>query len=226
VKIEKIHSWDDITISDAKQLQRHLASMVKVEGDVENVKVIAAGDLAFSKNGVAYAAVVVLSYPSFERLELYTGTEDVRFPYIPGYLSFREAPLLLNLFEKMSIVPDLVMIDGQGIAHPRRLGLAAHIGLFLKIPTIGVAKSRLIGDYDEPGIEKGAWNWMYHKGERIGMVVRTRRNVKPIFISPGYGIGFESSLDWVLKCAVKYRIPVPTRMAHIEVTKFKMLKNA
>ncbi|MCD6595172.1 deoxyribonuclease V [bacterium] len=216
-----MHSWENLTLADAKSIQNNLARDIIVDGVSKNVNYIAAGDLAFSKDSTAFGAVVLMTYPEFEIVELHTGKERVRFPYIPGYLTFREAPLLLSLFEKLQIVPDLVMVDGQGIAHPRKMGLGAHIGLFLGIPTIGVAKSRLIGKYDEPKIEKGSWSWLTHKSEKIGMVVRTRKNVKPLFISPGNLIGFESALNWTLKCSIKYRIPEPTKIAHNTVTNFK-----
>ena len=221
MKIKKIHRWENLTLSDAKSIQIELAKNVIVDGKVSDVNYIAAGDLAFSKDGIAFGAVVLIKYPEFEIVEKHTGKERVRFPYFPGYLTFREAPLLLSLFQKLEITPELVMIDGQGIAHPRKLGLGAHIGLFLGVPTIGIAKSRLIGEYDEPDIEKGSWNWLTTNGEKSGMVVRTRKNVKPIFISPGNLIGFESALDWTLKCSIKYRIPEPTRLAHNTVTNFK-----
>ncbi len=221
MKTRKIHNWENITIDKARELQKNLTKEVIINGGPKNVRTIAAGDLAFSKDGTAYAAVVLLSYPKFELLELHTGTEDVRFPYIPGYLTFREAPLLLKLFEKLSQTPDLVMLDGQGIAHPRKLGLGAHIGIFLNLPTIGVAKSRLLGKYIEPGPQKGDWTWLTHHGEKIGMVIRTRNNVKPIFVSPGYLIDFDNCLKWIMRCSLKYRIPEPTRRAHNEVTKFK-----
>jgi len=221
MKIQKIHSWENLTIDDARSLQTNLASRLVLDSGPDKVDTIAAGDLAFSKDGYALGAVLLLSYPDFELLELHTGYEKVRFPYIPGYLSFREAPLLLKLFEKLEGTPDLVMLDGQGIAHPRKLGLAAHIGLFLQKPTIGVAKSRFVGSYDEPDIEKGSWTWLTYKGENIGMVVRTRTNVKPVFISPGNLISFENALRWTLAASIRYRIPVPTAMADREVGRFK-----
>lgn len=221
MKLKRIHRWADISTDDAKKLQRKLSGHLVLRGGPDEVKTIAAGDLAFSRDGKAYAAVLMLSYPQLKILELHTGMENVRFPYIPGYLSFREAPLLLKLFEQLSEAPDLVMIDGQGIAHPRRLGLAAHIGLFLNVPTIGVAKSRLIGKYNEPGIEKGDWNWLTHKDERIGMVIRTRHDVKPIFVSPGNLIDYDNCLKWIIRTSIRYRIPEPTRQADREVAKFK-----
>jgi len=221
MEIRKIHSWDKLTIAAARELQQKLATQVVIAGGPENVSTIAAGDLAFSKDGMAYGAVLLLTYPEFDIVESHTGTEKVRFPYIPGFLSFREAPLLIELFARLSRFPDLVMIDGQGIAHPRGLGIAAHIGLFLNIPTIGVAKSRLIGEYDEPGTEKGQWSYLRHNNGTIGMVVRTRRRVKPIYLSVGNEIDYEHCLKWLLKCCTRYRIPEPTRKAHIAVAKFK-----
>ena len=221
MKIHRIHSWDDISIADAKKLQIELASRIVLSSKLSDVKTIAAGDLAFSKNGVAYAAVIVLSYPDLQIMENHAGFEKVRFPYVPGLLSFREAPLLLKLFEKLSIAPDIVMIDGQGIAHPRSFGIASHIGLFLKIPTIGIAKSRLIGEYAEPEKHKGSWSPLMHNGGQIGVVVRTRSNVTPVFASPGNMLDFENCLKWTMNTTRRYRIPEPTRQAHIAVEIFK-----
>ncbi len=221
MRIKRIHSWEGLTIPEAKALQERLSEQVIVDGDPGDVRLIASGDLAFSKEGTAFAAVVLMTYPEMRVVEVHTGRERVRFPYVPGYLSFREAPLLLSLFERLSRTPDLVMIDGQGIAHPRGLGLAAHVGLFLGLPTIGVAKSRLVGDYDEPGPHKGDWSWLVFGGRKVGVVVRTKDGVRPVFVSPGNLIGFEACLRWTLATATRFRLPEPTRAAHNAVTQFK-----
>jgi len=221
VEIKKIHSWEIPSIQHAIKLQRELAERVIVAGEPDFVRFIAAGDLAFSKDGRAFAAVVLLEYPSLDVVDIVKGFEKVRMPYIPGLLSFRESPLLLKLFEKLSVTPDLVMLDGQGIAHPRGLGLAAHIGLFLGIPTVGCAKSKLVGTYDEPGYERGSWSWLYHNGKKIGVVLRTRTGKNPIFVSPGHLLSFDAAREWALRTTTRYRIPEPTRQAHIAVSKFK-----
>jgi len=158
---------------------------------------------------------------SFELIETVSASLDVTFPYIPGLLSFREAPVCLAAVEKLEHEPDVLMIDGQGIAHPRRLGLAAHLGLFLDKPAIGCAKSRLTGTFEEPALEKGAHTPLYDGDEVIGAVVRTRTNVKPLFISVGHRCRLEDAIDLTLACATKYRLPEPTRLAHQTVSGLK-----
>ncbi|RKZ34377.1 deoxyribonuclease V [bacterium] len=221
MKINRIHSWENLTVDDAKAIQEKLADKIILTGELKQVELIAGADMAFSPDGIAYAVVVILTFPKFEVVKIYRGKEAVRFPYIPGYLSFREAPLLLKLFAQVENTPDVVMLDGQGISHPRKLGLASHIGLFLEIPTIGVAKSKLVGEYNPPGVEKGQWSWLTYHNEKIGIVLRTRTNVRPVFISPGNMISLESARRWTLKCAPKYRIPEPTRIADRLVAEFK-----
>jgi len=144
------------------------------------------------------------------------------FPYVPGLLSFREIPVCLEAAKKVQTPVDLWLIDGQGLAHPRRLGLASHLGLFLNAPTIGCAKSRLIGTYEEPGKNKGDFSWLYDKEDKIGAVVRTRDNVKPLFISQGHLCSFEDAINYTLACTTKYRLPEPTRIAHQTVSRIKL----
>ena len=151
---------------------------------------------------------------AFEVVETAIASMDVTFPYIPGLLSFREAPVCLAAVEKLENEPDVFLIDGQGIAHPRRLGLASHLGLFLDKPTIGCAKSRLTGTFEEPAVEKGSNRPLYDGDEVIGAVVRTRSNVKPLFVSVGHRCMLEDAIDLTLACATKYRLPEPTRLAH------------
>ncbi len=159
-------------------------------------------------------------------VETVTAHMPLVFPYVPGLLSFREMPVCLEAVKKVQTPVDLWLIDGQGIAHPRRLGLASHLGLLLNTPTIGCAKSRLIGTYDEPGAYKGDFSQLYDKDERIGAVVRTRDNVKPLFISPGHLCRFEDAIKFTLACTTKYRLPEPTRLAHQTVTKYKTTEDA
>jgi deoxyribonuclease V len=198
-------------------------------------RVIVGLDCAFSGDGRRiFAAAVVLRIvgshtdksggpDSFEfgHVGTVTAEQKTRFPYIPGLLSFREAPVCLEAVEKLRRQPDLFMIDGQGVAHPRRLGLAAHLGLFFSKPTIGCAKSRLIGTYDEPGLEKGASSPLYDGNEVIGAVVRTRSGVKPVFVSVGNKCRLEDAIRITLACATRYRIPEPTRLAHQAVGRLK-----
>jgi deoxyribonuclease V len=160
------------------------------------------------------AAVVVLNYPGLEIVEVQTVTGRVTFPYVPGLLSFREIPLIIPAFEKISNTPDLVLMDGQGFAHPRRIGIACHLGLFLGIPTIGCAKSRLIGEYQEPRLKRGNWSELTDNGEVIGAVLRTKDNVKPVYVSTGHMIDLKSAVHWVGACCRGYRLPEPTRLAH------------
>lgn len=158
---------------------------------------------------------------AFELVETVSATQETKFPYIPGLLSFREAPACLEAVRKLTTEPDLFMIDGQGVAHPRRLGLASHLGLFLDKPTIGCAKSRLIGTFEEPGGDRGAYSLLRDGDEVIGAVVRTRSRVKPIFVSVGHRCTLEDAIRLTLACATRYRIPEPTRLAHQAVSRLK-----
>ncbi len=222
MKIMNLHDWN-LTYSEAVLLQKELANKVKHQKIMVPLKTIAGLDCAFSKNGKKIIAViVVLKFENFELLETVSAVQDVTFPYIPGLLSFREAPVCIEAAKKLQIVPDVFMIDGQGIAHPRRLGIAAHLGLFFDIPTIGCAKSRLIGQFAEPSIEKGAFYSLKDKNEIIGSVVRTRNKVKPVFVSVGNNCLLEDAINITLACAKKYRIPEPTRLAHQYVSKLKL----
>jgi deoxyribonuclease V len=157
----------------------------------------------------------VLSYPSLELAEVQVETAELPFPYIPGLLSFREAPLIIRLFARLRHQPDLLLVDGHGIAHPRRLGIAAHLGLWLDIPTVGCAKSRLYGTHAELKMESGSSEWLYDASEIIGAVLRTRRGSNPLYVSIGHNISLENALQWVLLCTRGYRLPEPTRLAHL-----------
>ena len=227
--MKKLHNWN-LSYSRAREVQAELSGKVQFTPLKESPKLIAGIDCAFSKDGEKIlAVVVVLLPPQFELVETVSASRKVTFPYIPGLLSFREAPVCLAAVEKLQTQPDVFIIDGQGIAHPRRLGLAAHLGLFLDQPTIGCAKSRLTGTYEEPPLEKGAYSLLKdEKGKQnaqseiIGAVVRTRTNVKPVFVSVGHKCLLEDAIRVVLDCAVKYRLPEPTRLAHQAVSKLKL----
>ena len=229
METQKLHSWN-LSYSRAREVQSELACKVEFTRLKKNPKLIAGIDCAFSRDGERIlAVVVVLRLPGFEVMEIVSASRKVTFPYIPGLLSFREAPVCIAAVEKLQTQPDVFMIDGQGIAHPRRLGLAAHLGLFLDQPTIGCAKSRLTGTYEEPPLEKGAYNLLKDdkrkqktQSEIIGAVVRTRTNVKPVFVSVGHKCLLEDAIRVVLECAVKYRLPEPTRLAHQAVSKLKL----
>jgi len=221
--MRNLHEWN-LSYTEARGVQAQLAGRVRLVPLKSEPKVIAGLDCAFSKDGKRIlAAVVVLGRgdASFELVETASASMDVTFPYIPGLLSFREAPVCLAAIEKLENEPDVFLVDGQGIAHPRRLGLAAHLGLFLDSPTIGCAKSRLTGTFAEPALEKGAHQPLYDGDEVIGAVVRTRTKVKPLFISVGHRCTLEDAVDLTLACAVKYRLPEPTRLAHQTVSRLK-----
>ncbi|MDN5871969.1 MAG: deoxyribonuclease V [Nitrococcus sp.] len=207
------HDWA-VTPKQAIALQRKLAAQVLLRPGPKNVRCVAGVDAGFADHGrTARAAVVVLSFPRLAPLEIQTAFEPAPFAYIPGLLSFRELPAILRALEKLAALPDLVLCDGQGIAHPRRFGIAAHLGVVTGLPTIGVGKSRLIGDYQEPGPEKGCVVPLIDAQERIGSVVRTRTAVRPLFISPGHRTDYASAVQWTLACTTRYRLPEPIRMA-------------
>ncbi|MGD8784760.1 MAG: deoxyribonuclease V [Thioalkalispiraceae bacterium] len=209
------HAWD-LSIEQAKTVQTKLASKVILEDTLpKTIEYVAGTDVGFEENGkTTRAAVVILEFNSLELIDSALIKIKTTFPYIPGYLSFREIPALLKAFEKIKLTPDIILCDGQGIAHPRRLGIASHLGVLLDLPTIGVAKSRLIGTYNEPGMSKGNRSLLYAGKEKIGYVLRTRENVKPLFISPGHKISIQTACDIVIKCTTKYRLPETTRQAH------------
>ena len=220
--MKKLHSWN-LSYSEAIELQRRLAGRVKFTAIRNKAKLIAGLDCAFSKDGKKIiAAAVVLRPPELEIVEVKTAVRQVTFPYIPGLLSFREAPVCIAAAKKLNSRPDIFIIDGQGIAHPRRLGLAAHLGLFFNKPTIGCAKSRLTGTFRDPPLEKGSYAQLSDRGEIIGAVVRTRTNVKPVFISVGNRCTLKDAIKTTLNCAIKYRLPEPTRLADKLVNKLKL----
>ncbi len=205
-----------MTPAEAIQLQKRLAGEVVRVGSITSPRLIAGADISVDRvRGTGTAAVVVLSYPEMETVAVKTITDRIPFPYVPGLLSFREAPMLLAALEELTLTPDLLLVDGQGIAHPRRLGLAAHLGLFLEIPVIGCAKSRLCGEHAAPGNRPGDYSQLTDSGEVIGAVVRTKTGVKPLFISIGDKIDLGQAVTWVLNCGRGYRQPEPTRRAHL-----------
>ncbi|MBF6600501.1 MAG: deoxyribonuclease V [Dehalococcoidia bacterium] len=215
MRVEPLHPWD-LTAADAVRLQRELAPRVVRGGAVRetDVRSIAGSDVAFDKrNGRAVGAVVVLAYPSLEEVERVTVESAVTFPYVPGLLSFRETPVLLPAFERLQHPPDLLMVDGHGYAHPRRFGFACHLGVLLGIPTIGVAKTRLVGVPRTVAGARGSRADLVDDGELIGSMLRTREGVRSIFVSVGNGIGLDDAERWVLRCARGYRAPEPTRLA-------------
>lgn len=214
MNIHCVHSWD-VTPQEAVRLQEQLRAKVVPRGHLPKPKLVAGADAAFDlRTRQLFAAVVVLSVPSLELVERVVHQESLSFPYIPGLLSFREAPALLRAFEKVRHDPDVVFIDGHGLSHPRAAGIASHIGLCLNTPTIGCAKSLLIGRHRVPGPSRGSHTSLYDANNHvIGAVVRTRDRVQPVFVSVGHRIGLAQAVQLTLACGTGYRIPEPTRQA-------------
>ena len=215
MRVHALHGWE-VSVARAREIQLSLAKMVVTENEVINPRLVAGIDIsAPDAQGVARGAVVVLCYPELSIVEVEVAEDKIAFPYIPGLLSFRESPLIMAACETLRNVPDLVLIDGQGIAHPRRVGLASHVGLFLDLPTIGCAKSILCGRHQPVGEEAGSHAELLDDGELIGAALRTKSGVRPIYVSVGHKIGLASALQWVIKYCRGYRLPEPTRLAHL-----------
>jgi deoxyribonuclease V len=214
MRIEKLHGFG-LSPEEARRLQERLASGVEAGPalDLEEVRYVAGADVS-TQDGMAYATVVVLDFPGLSVVEAQGFEAPLEFPYVPGLLSFREMPSLLGALEKVETAVDVVVLDAQGLAHPRRMGLASHVGLFLDVPTVGCAKTVLVGKFEEPRMEKGNATDMVHRGEVVGRAVRTRDGVSPVYVSVGNGVDLDSSVELVLACCTKYRLPEPTRQAH------------
>jgi deoxyribonuclease V len=215
VKVKKFHSWQ-LGVPQAQDLQRQLAGQVLKQGEVTNPQFIAGVDISTERGqSMATAAVVVLNYPELKLVETRIIEDKLGFPYIPGLLSFRESPLILTACEQLAITPDLILVDGQGLAHPRRFGIASHLGLLLDLPTIGCAKSRLCGTHRTPEAETGSYADIIDKGEVIGVALRTRPGTTPVYVSIGHKVDLAMAIRWVLNCCRGYRIPEPLRLAHL-----------
>jgi len=215
--ISDLHPWD-VTYKEAVKIQKELKDKVVLKNIDNRIRYVAGLDVSYARGSdIMWAGVVILDFPSLNKAEEVWSQKKVSFPYIPGLLSFREIPALLEALRKIEIEPDLIFCDGQGIAHPRGLGLASHLGIILNKPTIGCAKSRLVGTYNQVGERKGNYAYLTYKNRVIGAVVRTRSKLKPIFVSPGYGIMLNDCVKFVLETCSTYRIPEPTRQAHLLV---------
>lgn len=214
MKITQRHAWP-FTIEEAIAIQEQLrAEVITSDRLPETVQYVAGVDMGFEASGtISRAAAAVLSFPSLQLQESAIARRPTSFPYVPGFLSFREIPAVLDALEKINTTPDLILCDGQGIAHPRRFGIACHLGLIVDIPTIGVAKSLLIGKHQEVPEERGSWQPLVNRGETIGAVLRTRTGTKPLYVSSGHRVSLTTAIDYVLRCTPKYRLPETTRIA-------------
>jgi len=211
--MQQQHPWPE-TIEEAIAIQEQLRSLVIAENQLSTVRYVAGVDVGYdSSDAVSQAAVTVLSFPDLQLQQQATACSVTAFPYVPGFLSFREVPAVLQALEKLDLMPDLILCDGQGLAHPRRFGLACHLGVLTSIATIGVAKTRFIGEHSEVGLERGSWQPLQDGGQTVGAALRTQTGVKPIYVSIGHKVNLVSAIDYVLRCALKYRLPETTRSA-------------
>lgn len=207
-------SWD-VSPAEARALQARLSGQAETRDRLGAPGLVAGIDVGFEDHGrITRAAVAVLRCGDLQLVESALARQPTRFPYVPGLLSFREIPAALGALATLACTPDLLLCDGQGLAHPRRFGLACHLGWLVDVPTIGVAKSRLLGEYTPPPAERGAWSPLWDRGELVGAAVRTRRGVKPLFVSPGHRVDVASAVRLTLACTDRYRLPEPSRTAH------------
>ncbi len=214
MKLERRHSWS-LSPKEAIALQNDLQHEVIADRplDLAAIRTVAGVDVSV-RNEVSQAAVVVMTFPDFEPVESALAQRPTTFPYVPGLLSFREGAVLVEAFEKLRNTPDVFIFDGSGYLHPRRIGIASHMGLWLGIPTIANAKNRLCGTNVDPGPERGAWAPVDHRGEIIGAALRTRPGCKPVFVSPGHLADLDTTIELIMATSPKYRLPEPIRRAH------------
>jgi deoxyribonuclease V len=216
MRVLKLHDWD-VSTAQAALLQRDLAlRVVRSRCLFSEPRMVAGCDLSIDRlRGRGQAAVVVVAIPSMEPVEVRLAEGPLTWPYVPGYLSFRECPLVLEAFSRLDTIPDAVLVDGQGIAHPRRFGLASHLGLCLDLPTVGCAKSLLCGSCETPGAEPGSFAEVLDGDEVVAVALRTRTGVRPVFVSIGHKTDLAGAVEWVLHCTDRHRLPEPTRLAHL-----------
>lgn len=207
------YSWPQ-TIEEAIAIQEQLRSQVITANQLSTVRYVAGVDVGYDNaDAVSRAAVTVLSFPDLQLQQQSVVRSPTAFPYVPGFLSFREVPAVLDALKNISLVPDLILCDGQGLAHPRRFGLACHLGVLTGIATIGVAKTRFIGEHSEVGFDRGSWQPLLDGPETIGAALRTQAGVKPVYVSIGHKVSLTKAIEYVLRCAPKYRLPETTRSA-------------
>jgi len=221
MQIQHLHEWD-LSPQEAIALQKNLADQLLDDTplDLAAIRSVAGVDVSV-KNDVSQAAVVVASYPELEPIEVVRAQLPISYPYIPGLLTFREGPVLEAAFLKLKHVPDVFIFDGMGQIHPRRMGIAAHMGLWLQRPTIGCGKTHFLGEYKPPATEKGSISELLYKGRQLGVVLRTRTNVKPVYISVGHLANLETAVQFIMSVTPKYRLPEPIRMAHNAAGEFE-----
>ena len=209
-----LHSWD-VSVEEAIQIQEALKKRIILKKTFSKIRTIGGGDVAYSKNGIfLFGAIAVLSYPDMGILDIATTEGKFSFPYIPTLLSFREGSILIKIFQNLKIKPDVMIYDGQGIAHPRGMGLASHMGLWFDLPSVGCAKTPLLDEFTSPGPSQGSFGWIRREGKKVGAVLRTKENVKPLFISLGHRIDLSTSIQLILESCRGFRIPEPLRKAH------------
>ena len=217
----ELHRWD-VSQEEAVEIQKRLQSRLDLQSEPERIETVAGIDVSYDQGSDwLFAAIVVMQLPDLHIIETASTTTLVAFPYVPGLLSFRECPAVLQAWEKLRLKPDCLMCDGQGIAHPRRFGIASHLGLWLDLPSIGCAKSLLVGSYQEPGEKRGSITPLMHRQEQVGVVLRTKDRVAPVFVSQGHKISLQQAVELVLTCGRKYRLPEPTRQAHLLVNEVR-----
>lgn len=212
-----------VDVEEAKKIQRRLKALLSFDFPYQDkdVDLVAGIDVSYSAEKEALAAVVVLDFPSLKVREVSWGRVPPPFPYIPGFLSFREGPAIERALSLLRLQPQIFFFDGQGIAHPRGVGLATHLGVLFGMVSVGVAKSKLVGNFEEPPSQQGSFSWIEYEGKRVGVVLRTKEKVKPVFVSPGNKIGLHRAKYWTLLVTTKYRLPEPVRQAHIFSEKIK-----
>lgn len=226
MRVRTLHPWH-ADYRKAVRIQEDLRARLILRGGARRYRIVAGADVSYDRGGDRlYAAVVLLRIPEMETIEVSSVTSKARFPYVPGLLSFREAPPVIRAFRRLRTRPDAVLFDGHGVAHPRGIGLASHLGLWLDLPSVGCAKSRLVGEGVEPPPRRGAWTPLRLEGRRVGAILRTRDQVRPIYVSPGHRIGLPAAIRLVMACTDRYRLPEPTRRAHLEVNRLRRSQSA
>jgi deoxyribonuclease V len=212
--MKPLHSWK-VSEKEAIRIQETLRDRIILKNTFLKVRTIGGGDVAYSKNeNHLFGTIVILSFPKMEILDIATTDDKIPFPYIPSFLSFREGPVLIKTFKKLKMKPDVMIFDGQGIAHPRGMGLASHLGLWFDLPSIGCAKTPLLDGFITPGLSKGSFEWIRKEREKVGAVLRTKEKVKPLFVSPGHRIDLMTSIQLILESCRGFRFPEPLRKAH------------